>query len=153
MQSPRPLLRAMTRLRWLGRLLLAGTFLYAGALKALDPAAFLEDVRSFALLPDPYAGLVALGLPWLEIVCAVALLFRSWHPTSARLLALCLSGFIIGISQAWLRGIDLHCGCFGKNLEPSHYPTLLSRAVVLWLVAAWLGFTERSRPSAEPSVR
>ena len=49
-------------LEWLLRFILAGAFLYAGYLKAGDPIQFLFDIRSFQLLPDPYAALVAMGL-------------------------------------------------------------------------------------------
>ena len=53
-------------LEWLFRLVLAGAFFVAGFEKARDPIQFLFDIRSFHLLPDPYAALVALALPWLE---------------------------------------------------------------------------------------
>jgi len=38
---------------WVGRIVLAAVFVYAGAAKALDPAAFADAIDSYRLLPHP----------------------------------------------------------------------------------------------------
>ena len=63
-------------LEWIFRLVLAGAFLLAGYGKAREPIQFLFDIRSFHLVPDPYAALLALGLPWLELFCAAGILLK-----------------------------------------------------------------------------
>ena len=43
-------------------------FIVSGGLKLVDPIAFTESIRSFRLIGDPLVAVVALGLPWFEIV-------------------------------------------------------------------------------------
>ena len=59
-------------LRVLMHLLFGGVFVYAGAVKAWDPAAFLLDIRSFELLPDPWAA-------WLAIACMSTVAVWLWR--------------------------------------------------------------------------
>src|SRR3954468_15185113 len=51
-----------------------GIFIYSGWLKVQDPARFLVSVRSFHVLPDPFAAWLALALPWLEMFSGIAVL-------------------------------------------------------------------------------
>src|SRR5207248_6708118 len=48
-------------------------FLAAGVLKILDPLAFAISIARLRLLPASTAGELAIVLPWLEVVTAVAL--------------------------------------------------------------------------------
>ena len=100
---------------WLVRLGLCGLFLYAGISKLGDPAAFAQDVSHYRVLPDALAPLVAVALPVLEVVTAIALLLPGYVRGGAALSALMLFGFALGMAQAKLRGIDLECGCFGTD--------------------------------------
>ena len=64
----------MKILKKLLHLVFGGVFVYAGVLKAWNPQAFLDDVRSFDLLGDPWAAWLAMGLPWLEIFAGLAVI-------------------------------------------------------------------------------
>ncbi len=112
-------------------LLFGAVFVYAGAVKAASPLTFLDDVRSFQLLPDPYAAWLALGLPWLEIFAGLAVatgLLRAGG-------LLCLNGlllvFLVAILISWARGLELSCGCFGGNVDVSNYAVLIVRDLAL----------------------
>ena len=58
-----------------GRIVLAAVFLYAGGLKALDPAGFALSIDNYRLLPYPVAAALALYLPWLELGSGLAMLW------------------------------------------------------------------------------
>jgi uncharacterized membrane protein YphA (DoxX/SURF4 family) len=103
------------------RVVLAGVFLYAGVLKALNPQEFLLDVRSFQMLRDPWAAWLALGLPWLEIFCGLALLLGGWTRGACLVLGGLLLVFAAAFIQAWARGIDVTCGCFGKTENKTNF--------------------------------
>ncbi len=119
-------------LRWMMRLLLAAAFLYAGALKALDPIRFAEDIRNFQLLPDPYPAALALGLPWLEILAALGVLTGVLYRGSLVILSGMLVVFIAALSAAWAQGLDISCGCFGDaSGESTNYPWSIFRNLVL----------------------
>ena len=51
---------------WFVRLMVAGLFVYAGAVKWLRPDAFLADIESYRMLPYWLAWLTAFYLPPLE---------------------------------------------------------------------------------------
>ena len=56
---------------------LAGIFIYAGALKAFDPVQFASDIDNYKILPWPVSVALAFYLPWLEIFCGLGLYFDS----------------------------------------------------------------------------
>jgi putative oxidoreductase len=95
------------------RTLLAGIFLYAGVLKVLHPADFALAISRYRLLPGSAVSAVAIVLPWLEIVAALALLLLArMRRTAASLLLLLMVIFTIALClNAW-RGISVDCGCF-----------------------------------------
>ncbi len=60
-------------------LIVAGIFIYAGAIKALDPVQFASDIDNYKMLPWPINVALAFYLPWLEIFCGFALIFRVFY--------------------------------------------------------------------------
>ena len=95
--------------------LFGGVFIFAAVMKLRDPNLFLMDIRSFDLLPDPYAAWLALFLPWLELFCGLAVLVGPLRQGGLLLLNLSLLVFLAAIGIAWARGIDIKCGCFGAS--------------------------------------
>ena len=133
-------------LEWLFRLVLAGLFLQAGYEKAKAPAQFLEDLRSFHLLPDPYAALVALGLPWLELFCAAGVLVKRLYAGSLVILSGSLVVFMGAIGWSWHRGLDVTCGCFGKtDFELTYLQHLVMNGTLLGM-GIWLLWREWRTP-------
>ncbi len=114
-------------------------FIYAGALKAWDPVKFATDISNFRILPWSLGVRLAFYLPWVEIICGVAL-FIGWMRAGAISILTALTVVFIGATiSAQARGIDLECGCFGaasKNLSfTSHMAILfglLAALVLLW---------------------
>lgn len=132
-------------LEWTFRLVLAGFFLVAGVEKAREPIQFLFDIRSFHLLPDPYAALLALGLPWLEILCGVGVLTRFLYAGSLTVLAGSLVVFMAALGWSWHRGLDVSCGCFGATDYQMTYVQHLALNSVLLGMAVWLGWRESQK--------
>ena len=120
------------------RWVLAAFFVSAGYFKALNPAAFLMDVRSFQLLDDPWAAWLAMSLPWLEILCGLALVSGILLDGAILTITGMLAAFLAAILYSWHRGIDLQCGCFGENPDVSNYRELITRDVILLAIAITL---------------
>src|SRR5947208_13581531 len=99
--------RVLNMMQWLGRIGLAGLFLWAAVEKLRDPTAFALDLSHYRVLPHPLIGPLAIALPSLECVVALALLTRPYVRGAALLTALMLAVFAIAMAQAKLRGIDL----------------------------------------------
>lgn len=119
-------------------LIFGGIFIYAGALKAQDPAAFVMDVRSFDLLLDPYAAWAAMGLPWLEIFAGLAVVTGVLRKGGLLVLNVSLLVFLAAIGISWYRGIDIQCGCFGSSDATSNYVELMVRDLVLLALGGYL---------------
>lgn len=120
--------------------ILAGAvFIYAGALKLRDPVAFASDVTNYQIIPWAAAVRLAFYLPWLELVCGLALVFNRLVQ-GALLLTGGLMVIFIGASiSARVRGIDISCGCFGSASDKLGFTWHLVLDFLLLgvLVALW----------------
>jgi uncharacterized membrane protein YphA (DoxX/SURF4 family) len=108
-----------------------GIFVYAGILKALDPAQFAADIANFRLLPWPECAALALYLPWLEIVCGAALIVRRLRVAAALVLSALCVVFLVALASAKARGLDIACGCFGSGDAGHLLRALLLDAAIL----------------------
>lgn len=98
------------------RAILAVVFLAAAIPKIRDPAGFAKSIHHYQLLPDAWINPLAIFLPWLEWVVAVALLIAPRLRRGALLLiAAMLVMFIGAIGSAMARGINIDCGCFSTG--------------------------------------
>jgi uncharacterized membrane protein YphA (DoxX/SURF4 family) len=119
------------------RLLVGGVFLVAGVLKGLDPAHFAADIDHFRLLPYFAVAPLALYLLWLEIICGLAVLVSAMRRSALLLLLALTIVFIAAITSAWMRGLDIRCGCFGAaSTAPLAYDLVFD--IVLGGVLYWL---------------
>jgi putative oxidoreductase len=88
-------------------------FVYAGVLKALDPIRFASDIDNHKILPWAISVRLAFYLPWLEILCGLALVARRLYLGGLSILTALVSIFILATIAAKIRGLDITCGCFG----------------------------------------
>jgi putative oxidoreductase len=118
---------------------LAGIFIYAGALKAFDPVQFASDIDNYKLLPWPVSVALAFYLPWLEIFCAVGLVFRFLYRGALSILTASIVAFTLATIAAKVRGLDITCGCFGHASQnwsfPAHLATNLAILTGLLLLS------------------
>ncbi|CAN2192277.1 COG2259 Predicted membrane protein [Candidatus Nanopelagicaceae bacterium] len=125
-----------TYMPWLGllsRLVLGGVLLAAGLLKYQHLDKSQMAVRAYEMLPISVANFIGIVLPFAEIGMGLLLILGAATRISAALSALLMAVFVIGISQAWARGLSIDCGCFGGGgqVEPgtaSYLPELLRDA-------------------------
>jgi uncharacterized membrane protein YphA (DoxX/SURF4 family) len=105
---------------------LAGIFIYAGALKAFDPVQFANDIDNYKILPWPVSVALAFYLPWLEIFCALGLVFRFSYRGALSILTASIVVFTLAITAAKVRGLDITCGCFGHASQHWNFPSHLA---------------------------
>ena len=101
------------------RVILGITLIYASYYKILDPEAFSKNIHNYHITDNLVwvENLVALILPWLELILGVFLIFGVFLKGSTNITIGLLAFFIIILSQAVLRGIDVHCGCFKTEAD------------------------------------
>jgi len=96
------------------RIIIAGVFLYAAVPKILNPQEFYLNILGYNFIQGTPAKLVAIWLPWAELIAAIGIVFNVWMRANLRLIQVMLSGFIILLVLTLIRGIDADCGCFGS---------------------------------------
>ena len=102
------------------RILMAGLsvfFLYAGASKLVDVAAFSVAIEQYRIVAQPFSWALALWLPWIECLAAIILWVPSWKKAALTILLVLLLVFEAARLGAYFRGLDISCGCLGGILE------------------------------------
>jgi hypothetical protein len=120
-------------------LILGGIFVYAGVIKVLDPVQFANDIDNYKTLPWFVSVRLAFYLPWLEIFCGLAVIFRFLYRGGLSILTALIAVFIGATVAAKIRGLDITCGCFGHASKNWNFPqhmavdlTIFAALVVLW---------------------
>src|SRR4029450_2081220 len=104
-------------------LIIAAIFIYAGVLKALDPVQLAHDIDHYKILPWAVGVGLAFYLPWLEISCGLALIFRLFYRGALSILTSLVVVFLVATIAAKVRGLDITCGCFGHASQNWNFPT------------------------------
>lgn len=126
------------------RFALAALFIYGGVVKLFDPKAFAATISTYDLVPEVLLPVVAIGLPIVEIIAGLALIFdRIWgHHLITGLLAM----FVFVLGYGVLGDLNVDCGCFGAEeldkqagLRAAFYRDLLLIGVVMpyLYIARW----------------
>lgn len=131
----------------------------AGAAPVITgPAAFARVVYRYqvvgpnATLPPTVANLVAVTLPWVELLAGLLLIFGAWRREAALVVAVLLAVFVAVVGSALARGIDLdNCGCFSLGGEGRRAGALLIAGDLgLMAVAALVAFVRPQPVPGEP---
>jgi uncharacterized membrane protein YphA (DoxX/SURF4 family) len=115
------------------RLALGGLFVYAGAVKVLDPLDFAQNIRNYRLVGQSLSFIAAVVLPWLEILAGVALAAGIWKRASALIISGLLVFFILLTLITIARGLDVECGCFGALSRKSGFGVILEDLGMLFM--------------------
>ncbi len=100
-----------------------GVFFVAAALPKIgDPPSFAHMVYNYRIVPGALVNLMALSMPWIELLAGLALVLGIWKGTARTIIAALLVTFIIAISINLARHNAIDCGCFdvsaaGKTRE------------------------------------
>ena len=120
------------------RLVLGGLFVYAGAVKVLEPLDFAQNVRNYQLVGQSLSFVAAIILPWLEILAGLALILGVWTRGAALVVTGLLVFFIVLTAVTMARGLDVDCGCFGSLSRKSGWSVVLEDLGMLALGLALL---------------
>lgn len=99
----------------LARLVLGIVFILASVGKIADPSSFAKEIYNYGLVMEPMINLMALILPWIEIIIAIFIILGVRLKASAAISSFLLVIFIIAITIAVSLGKDINCGCFANS--------------------------------------
>jgi uncharacterized membrane protein YphA (DoxX/SURF4 family) len=97
--------------------LLGVLMLWAAVSKLANPTEFLGSIYAYQLpLPQMLLKLTAVVLPWLELLAGLLLVAGLWTETALTLMTALLTIFVAATGQAWMRGLEISCGCFSLKI-------------------------------------
>jgi uncharacterized membrane protein YphA (DoxX/SURF4 family) len=140
---------------WTERILRWGLgviFVYAAYSKIWNPQMFAEEVSYYHMLPMQQVNWLVIFLPWLEMICGLALIFGVSHRGATILVIGMLIVFTYAIAHAVHEGRDIQCGCFGHGASAERVGYLAIVRDLVMLVAAVTAFL-LSRRGSHVSVK
>jgi uncharacterized membrane protein YphA (DoxX/SURF4 family) len=124
------------------RLILGGLFIYASWSKLLNPEDFGRAIRGYDMMPLGFISVLSVLLPFLEFFSGLFLIFGIFKRGSVFIITAMLLMFLIGLTQAYARGLSIDCGCFSVSptTETQGGSYLLIRIIedIFMLIAAFL---------------
>ncbi|OQW96500.1 MAG: hypothetical protein BWK77_04445 [Verrucomicrobia bacterium A1] len=144
--------------RWIApacRLIVAAVFIAAGIPKILEPHAFAIAVFRYQMLPFSLVNLMAIFLPWIELVAGIALLSPRSRGGAAAIILAMLIVFTVAIAVSQARGINIACGCFSVDPDAKHigwWNLARNVGLIAMTVVGWRLSVIRSRITYGPSA-
>ena len=135
-----------------------GVFFVAAALpKLADPPSFAHMIYNYRIVPGALVNLMALVMPWIELLCGLALILGIWTGTARAIVAAMLAVFIVAISINLMRGNAIDCGCFDvstanktreERLADMHFVILRDLGMLLMAAQGWWASRVGKKPLA-----
>ena len=88
-------------------------FIYASLNKISDPGVFAENIAAYRIIPYQGLHLVAIILPWIELICGFFLILGLRTRAAASILSGLLFMFTLFVIINIFRDSSISCGCFG----------------------------------------
>jgi uncharacterized membrane protein YphA (DoxX/SURF4 family) len=96
------------------RVYLGLVFIAACWYKIMMPGEFALSIATYDIVPLSWINLMAILLPWIELFVGLSLILGWWTKASA----LCVIGmmvmFLVALSIALSKGMQMSCGCFAS---------------------------------------
>jgi len=114
------------------RWILGITFIYASYYKILSPTDFAKMVYGYNLFPEVLINLIAIVLPFVELISGLSLLLGIYPRSAALIINGLLLAFIFILTINIIRGHEFDCGCFSAGKTES--PKMMVARDVIYLI-------------------
>ncbi len=121
------------------RFFMAYTWISAGIPKLDDHLNMTQAIVAYEIFTPYWSDLLARLIGPLEIAGGVLLLLGLFLRPASKVAAVVMVLFIIGIGQAWFRGLGIDCGCF--NIEPNMDEQAMDYFITILRDLAFLALT------------
>jgi putative oxidoreductase len=116
---------------------LGAIFVGASIPKIIDPPGFAQMIYNYRLVPGFALNAIALGMPWLEMLCGLALILGVWRRSSASIIGVLLVVFVIALAINLARDNAVNCGCFDLTSASKSHDELI--AEMEWVIVRDIG--------------
>jgi len=131
------------------RLFIGGVFIITGISKIIDPVLFAKEISHYRILPDFSINILSIILPWLELVVGILFVFGIRVKANILLLAGMLLMFNFAVAIAWMKGLNINCGCFSNIAQETVGIGKLSENFAMFTALAFMFFFPDNRFSFE----
>jgi uncharacterized membrane protein YphA (DoxX/SURF4 family) len=125
------------------RLLLGVVFIWSSFGKLQYPHDFLSTIYSYGVVGSKIGLLMAVLLPWLEMLVGVCLFAGIWLGSSSFIAAMLLAMYLAAQAIVLWRGLRVGCGCFTVFEHESEVSWLtIMRTSILLSLAFFVSYLE-----------
>lgn len=132
-------------LQFAARLFVGFIFVYAGIGKIGDPSTFAKEIFNYHILPNYIINIIALILPWLEVIIGIFLIAGVYIRASAAIASISMLVFIVAVLSAMFRGLDINCGCFADKVVMVGWKKVFEDLIILLFALLPLFFSQNSK--------
>jgi uncharacterized membrane protein YphA (DoxX/SURF4 family) len=145
------------------RLVLALVMIRFAWPKIVDPLDFLKVLRNYHIIPEEpaiYLNLIALCLPWIELVGSLLILIGLWRRAASALFALLLTSFTVAVLYRAMHmygevggafcDIKFDCGC---GMGEVYICTKLLENLGLILLSVYLIISRSNRFGLDAAIK
>lgn len=124
------------------RFFMAYIWIAAGVEKLNKHFTMTQTIEAYQIFTPEWSHYLAYLIGPLEIAGGVLLLLGLFMRSAAKVGIIVLVLFMIGIGQAWARGLDIDCGCF--EVDPANtdqvmdYVKTLGRDLFFLVLMVWI---------------
>ncbi len=98
----------------ISRIIVGMLFIVVGTGKIADPNLFTKEIANYRIFPELLVHWTAIAIPWIEVVCGLMLTAGIRLRANALIVAAMLVAFNFMVASAWIRGLDINCGCYSN---------------------------------------
>ncbi|MEJ5929142.1 MauE/DoxX family redox-associated membrane protein [Corynebacterium sp. H128] len=125
----------------IARFYMAYVWIHAGTAKLGNHMEMTQAITAYKIFTPEWSGYLAQLIGPLELAGGVLLLLGLFLRQSSKVAAVVLVLFMVGISQAWARGLAIDCGCFNvqglNDAQTMDYVKTLARDVGYLFLTGW----------------
>ena len=122
------------------RIILGIVFLISSYSKLKDPMGFAQAIENYKIFGAFLSRWGAVFIPVLEVILAILLITGKWGRETFITTTALFIIFDVMIIQAYLRGLDISCGCFGTSESPIDFWKFLENGIFTALAITGLIF-------------
>ncbi|MHB2252313.1 MauE/DoxX family redox-associated membrane protein [Corynebacterium aurimucosum] len=120
---------------------MAAVWIIAGIQKLDARMEMTQAIEAYGIFTPEWSGYLAYLIGPLELMGGVLLLLGLFLTEASAVAAVVLVLFMVGISQAWARGLVIDCGCFGYDpadvRQGMNYALTLLRDATFLVLTLW----------------
>jgi len=107
------------------RLIVGGVFIYSSIGKLFSPDEFAKIIYNYDILPLFLVNILAIALPYVLFLAGILLIFGVYKKGNSAIFIGLIFVFLIALIQAYVRGLDINCGCFSLDTTSSNNDILM----------------------------